>query len=184
MAACDTLISTSIQAVDCNTGAKRGVMRQGYLANRKEIDFSRSSLQEGNMLELITFKSVQGKLRPIYQNGRMPYNGTQQELVEGTFRNTFTNTVQFVMLNHDPVNAFDVIDKLANGEFVVFLKSLERADVWQVFGWHTGLHASAMVRELYSDDTLAGWLITLTEEDAPMSGVFATQEAIDDALAG
>lgn len=184
MAACDILISESIQAVDCNTGAKRGVMRQGYIANRKEIDRARSPLEEGNMLEVITFNGTQGKLYPIYQNGRMPFNGTQQELVEGTFRNTFTNTVQFVMLNHGPVKSFDVIDKLANGEFVVFVKSLERPDVWQVFGWHTGLHASAMVRELYSDDTLAGWLITLTEEDAPMSGVFATQEAIDDALAG
>ena len=184
MAACDTLISERIQAVDCDTGAKRGVMRQGYIANRKEINIARTALLEGNMLEAITFKSAEGTLYPIYQSGRMPFNGTQQELVEGTFHNTFTNTVQFVMLNHNPVKAYDVIDRLANGEFVVFLKSLERPDVWQVFGWHTGLHASAMVRELYSDDTLAGWLITLTEEDAPMSGVFATQEAIDDALAG
>ncbi len=184
MAACDTLISERIQAVDCDTGAKRGVMRQGYIANRKEINIARTALLEGNMLEAITFKSAEGTLYPIYQSGRMPFNGTQQELVEGTFHNTFTNTVQFVMLNHNPVKSYDVIDRLANGEFVVFLKSLERPDVWQVFGWHTGLHASAMVRELYSDDTLAGWLITLTEEDAPMSGVFATQEAIDDALAG
>ena len=65
MAACDTLISERIQAVDCDTGAKRGVMRQGYIANRKEINIARTALLEGNMLEAITFKSAEGTLYPI-----------------------------------------------------------------------------------------------------------------------
>ena len=43
---------------------------------------------------------------------------------------------------------------------------------YQVFGLETGLRASAMIRELYSDDTLSGWLITMTEENAVKGNLF------------
>jgi len=57
-----------------------------------------------------------------------------------------------------------------NGEFVVILQN--NNGTYQVYGIEGGLHASAMVRELYNDDTLSGWLVTMTEENAVKGNLF------------
>ena len=41
-----------------------------------------------------------------------------------------------------------------------------------MYGLEVGLRASAMVRELYNDDTLAGWLVTMTEEGSAKGSLF------------
>ena len=59
---------------------------------------------------------------------------------------------------------------LMNGDFVVILQN--NNGTYQVFGLENGLRASAMVRELYNDDTLSGWLVTMTEESAVKGSLF------------
>lgn len=105
----------------------------------------------------------------IIQGGKTPFTGTQQEMVEGTYQNTITNTVQFVILNQGQTTA-DEIFALMNGEYVVVMQN--NNGTYQVYGLEVGLHASAMVRELYNDDTLAGWLVTMTEEGAVKGNLF------------
>jgi hypothetical protein len=105
----------------------------------------------------------------IVQGGKTPYTGTQQEMAEGTYQNTITNTVQFVILNQGETTA-DQVFALMNGEFVVVLQN--NNNTYQVYGLEAGLHASAMIRELYNDDTLAGWLVTMTEEGAVKGNLF------------
>ena len=105
----------------------------------------------------------------IVQGGKTPFTGTQQEMAEGTYQNTITNTIQFVILNQGTTTASQVF-ALMNGEFVVALQN--NNGTYQVFGLEAGLRASAMIRELYSDDTLSGWLITMTEENAVKGNLF------------
>ena len=54
---------------------------------------------------------------------------------------------------------------------------------YQVFGLEAGLHASAMIREYYNDDTLAGWLVTMTEENAVKGNLFI-ESALYETLKG
>lgn len=164
---CDSLLADDIQGYNCEKPMTKGVNRTGIILNRSDIQLGEVTKQL-NMITAMPLKSGK-KGFTIVQGGKMPFNGTQQEMVEGTYQNTINNTLQFAILNQGDLSTAKVVDALLNGEFVVVLTNNYSATPdysHQVYGLETGLHASAMVRELYNDDTLAGWLVTLLEEGA------------------
>lgn len=170
MALCDFLISADIQGYDCTSPAVKGAKPDGLIINRKDITMSGVTYDAQNPFLITALPLATGKTAyNIIQGGKTPFTGTQQEMVEGTYQNTITNTVQFVILNQGQTTA-DEIFALMNGEYVVVLQN--NNGTYQVYGLEVGLHASAMVRELYNDDTLAGWLVTMTEEGAVKGNLF------------
>jgi hypothetical protein len=170
MALCDYLISADIAGFDCENPMVKGAKADGLIINRKDITMSGVTYDSTNPFKVTALPLATGKTAfDIVQGGKTPFTGTQQELVEGTYQNTITNTVQFVILNQGETTA-DQVFALMNGEFVVVLQN--NNNTYQVFGLEVGLHASAMVRELYNDDTLAGWLVTMTEENAVKGNLF------------
>lgn len=170
MALCDFLISADIQGYDCENPAVKGAKPDGLIINRKDITMSGVTYDSTNPFLITALPLATGKTAyDIIQGGKTPWTGTQQEMVEGTYQNTITNTVQFVILNQGQTTA-DEIFALMNGEYVVVLQN--NNGTYQVYGLEVGLHASAMVRELYNDDTLAGWLVTMTEEGAVKGNLF------------
>ena len=170
MALCDYLISADIAGFDCENPMVKGAKADGLLINRKDITMSGVTYDSTNPFKITALPLATGKTAyDIVQGGKTPYTGTQQEMVEGTYQNTITNTVQFVILNQGETTA-DQVFALMNGEFVVVLQN--NNGTYQVYGLDVGLHASAMVRELYNDDTLAGWLVTMTEENAVKGNLF------------
>lgn len=170
MALCDFLISSNIQGYDCANPMVKGAKADGLLINRADINMASVTYDASHPFLLTALPLKAGKTAyNIKQSGKTPYTGTQQELTEGTYQNTFTNTVQFVVLNQGSTTAEQVF-ALMNGEFVVILQNNNGS--YQVFGLEAGLRASAMVRELYNDDTLAGWLVTMTEEAAVKGNLF------------
>ena len=174
MALCDFLIQRNIAGYDCAGNFQKGVKADGLLINRADIDFSSVGYDDEHPFLLDTMPLKAGKTSyNIVQGGKTPFSGTQQELVEGTYQNTFTNTLQFVILNQGSTTAEQVF-ALMNGEFVVVLQNNNgTAQCYaQVYGLEAGLRASAMVRELYNDDTLSGWLVTMTETDAAKGSIF------------
>lgn len=170
MALCDYLITEDIAGFDCENPMVKGAKADGLLINRKEITMSGVTYDSANPFLVTALPLAAGATAyDIVQGGKTPYTGTQQEMVEGTYQNTFTNTVQFVILNQGETTAKQVF-ALMNGEFVVVLQN--NNGTYQVYGLESGLHSSAMVRELYNDDTLAGWLVTMTEEGATKGNLF------------
>lgn len=170
MALCDFLISSNIQGYDCANPMVKGAKADGLLINRADINMASVAYDASHPFLITALPLKAGKTAyNIKQSGKTPYTGTQQELTEGTYQNTFTNTVQFVVLNQGSTTAEQVF-ALMNGEFVVILQNNNGS--YQVFGLEAGLRASAMVRELYNDDTLAGWLVTMTEEAAVKGNLF------------
>lgn len=175
MALCDFLISADIAGYDCENPMVKGAKADGLIINRKDINMSGVTYDGANPFLVTALPLAVGKTAfDIVQGGKTPYTGTQQELTEGTYQNTFTNTIQFVILNQGTTTAEQVF-ALMNGDFVVILQN--NNGTYQVYGLEAGLRASAMVRELYNDDTLSGWLITMTEENAVKGNLF-----IDSAL--
>ena len=162
MALCDYLITSDIAGYNCASPAVKGAESMGLLINRSDIGTCTIS----NFSVTLTLSCGRKVAYKVYQSGKQPFNGTQQEMVEGTYVNTLTNTVQFVILKQDNVTAEEIF-ALANGEFVAVIP--DKQGNYQVYGAEAGLKCSAAVRELYNDDTLAGWLITLTEEGATRS---------------
>ena len=170
MALCDFLISNDITGYDCSNPMVKGAKPDGLLINRGDINMASVTYDSSDPFTITALPLQSGKVAyDIVQSGKTPYTGTQQELVEGTYQNTFTNTLQFVILNQGTTTAEQVF-ALMNGEFVVVLQN--NNGTYQVFGLEAGLRASAMVRELYNDDTLSGWLVTMTEESAIKGNLF------------
>lgn len=181
MALCDFLISADILGYDCENPMVKGAKADGLIINRKDINFSGVTYDANNPFKVTALPLATGKTAyDIVQGGKTPFTGSQQEMAEGTYQNTITNTVQFVILNQGMTTANQVF-ALMNGEFVVVLQN--NNGTYQVYGLESGLRASAMVRELYNDDTLSGWLVTMTEENAVKGNLFI-DAAIYDTLKG
>ena len=170
MALCDFLITQDITGYDCNRPPQKGVERRGILVNRKDVNygdeywitpFSLDYLHHPLKCETTGYN--------VYQSGKTPFNGTQQEMQEGANANTITNTLQIVVLRQDE-NWAQQLFALMNGEFVAYLQNKDGSV--QIYGYEAGLHCTGAVRELYSDDTLAGWQITFTEEGASKGNIF------------
>lgn len=177
MALCDFLISADIAGYDCENPMVKGAKATGLIINRKDINFNGVTYDLNNPFKVTALPLLSGKAAyDIVQGGKTPFTGSQQEMQEGTYQNTLTNTIQFVILNQGTTTA-DQVFALMNGEFVVVLQN--NNGTYQVFGLEAGLRASAMVRELYSDDTLSGWLVTMTEENAVKGNLFIDSTLYD-----
>lgn len=181
MAVCDYMIKQGISP-SCDDPIVQGVEQRGIIINRDDIDFSATTFNSTrkNVIETIALKSTK-KAYEVIVLGSAPFTGTNTALAAGTYRNTFTNTVSLVILDNGPDVCENVIDGLANGEFVVILenkfKGLQKEEnpgdpAFQVYGWYQGLRASEMTNEKYSEDTDGGWAVSLQETRAPKSGVF------------
>ena len=175
MALCDFLLTNDILGIACDEPVAKGAQKVGILFNRSDID---SATLNDFTFSAITLKCGGKKAYKIIQSGKTPFVGTQQEMQEGTYQNTITNTVQFVILNQGEKPA-EIMFALANGDFVAIIP--DKNNVYQVYGYEGGLKCSTAVRELYNDDTLAGWQVTLVEEGATRGNLFAT-EAIFNSL--
>lgn len=181
MGLCDDVIKREI-TVNCKDPIVPGLESEGVIINRADIDFSASkvSADRSNVLESLVLKQGKKGYKCI-QAGNTPYTGTSVALAVGTYRNTFTNTVNFVVLDNDPDVCSDIIDGLANGTFVVVLENKHKGNAktentgdaaFQVFGWYQGLKAAEITGEKYSEDTDGGWAVSMQETKAPKSGVF------------
>lgn len=168
MALCDFLISSDINGYDCDNPMVKGAEQMGLLINRSDIQ---SYTRSGFNITAMTLKCGGKKAYKITQSGKTPFNGSQQEMVEGTYANSMTNTLQFVILAQDYIVAEEIY-ALANGDFVAIIP--DKNGNYQVYGLECGLKSSAIVRELYNDDTLSGWLVTMTEEGATLGNLFTT----------
>lgn len=178
MALCDFLITQDIKGYDCENPPIKGAESEGLLINRKDIASWRllPNQQFKVKIDMVCGDPV---AYSVTQSGKQPWNGTQQELVEGANANTITNTVQLVVLRQDEEWA-EQLFALMNGEFVAVIP--DKIGNYQVYGLEAGLHCTGAVRELYNDDNLAGWQITFTEEGAIKGSLFLNSKTSYDLL--
>nr|DAJ84903.1 MAG TPA: hypothetical protein [Caudoviricetes sp.] len=192
---CDNLIKKDI-VPSCDDPITPGVEQEGVIANRADIDFSATTFNttRKNVIETLAMKSGKKAYKVVVYGGT-PFTGTNTALATGTYRNTFTNTVNMVILANDPDVCGDIIDGLANGEFVVILenkaKGIQKEEnpgdsAFQVYGFYQGLKAAEISSDKYSEDTDGGWAISLTETKVPKSALFlyktsyeTTQKAVE-----
>lgn len=172
MSNCDFKIATSIMEDACNP-VKKGLKKLGYIANFEDITFTRES--GTNKYSGFTLKTG-ANLYQIYQSGKSPFTGKTSELQAGDYRNTWNKTVPFVILNSGEDVSHNIIDKLANGKFVVILENnfagTSNDNLFEVVGSETGLCASEGNNEAYNESYGGGWSMTLVEENAPSSALY------------
>lgn len=194
---CDFLLAKDI-AASCVDPVVPGFEQEGIIMNRDEIDFGAITFDNDRSNVISQLAMLAGKRAyKVRVLGNTPFTGTGTSFVAGTYQNTFTNTVQFVVLDNGPEVCESIIDALANGRFVMILentfkglnKDTNKGDAaFQIYGYTQGLAASAIENDKYSEDTNGGWLVTMTETKASKSGMFlyktdyATTKAMFDSL--
>lgn len=187
------LCGASIQAhikPDCNNVITPGLEQIGVIINRNDITGYTIDEDLPNTITGITLSSA-AKGHVIYQLGSQPFNGTTVAFEEGSVLNTFTNTCSFVILDNGPAVCKDVVDQIANGEFVVLFKNKfsevdtdgNHTGYWQVMGKERGLKATGIDCDKYSDDTNSGWQITLTETKSTKSAWYFFKDSDSDTTA-
>lgn len=178
---CDFLLSQDIQA-SCTDPITPGLEQEGVIMNRADIDFDAVTYDENRPNVISALAMLSGKRGyKIKVLGNTPFTGTGTSFVAGNYQNTFTHTVQFVVLDNGPDVCKNVIDNLANGKFVIVLensykglnKDTNKGDAaFQIYGFNQGLVASAIENDKYSEDTNGGWLVTMQETKSSNSGMF------------
>lgn len=176
MSTCDQLLKSSI-VENCNEPLTEGVEKVGVIINRADLDLNRLAIN-GNTIETLPLKP-EAKVFEIYQRNNA-FTGTNSAAVVGTYRNSTTHQVNFVIFDNGADVSQHIIDPLFNGEFVILLenkykglqKTKKGSSAFQVYGLHTGLKLSAATQEKYSEETGSGWNVTMEETRAPKSGIF------------
>lgn len=182
---CEYLIASDITA-NCSSLIRPGVQPIGYIINKGDID---SVVESDGIVTSITLKTGKNAYQ-IQQVGQQPFNGTSIELQEGDYVNTFNKVVSFVILDNSPSVSKDIVEPLANGEFVVILENKYNVaasrNAFEIIGLETGAKATAISQNKY--ENLSAWSVELTESETPVANKFvwstdyATTKAAIEAL--
>lgn len=188
---CDFELAQGITP-DCDNPQVRGMERDAVIINFADIDRGALVRDASNAAIVKTLALKTGKKGyQVMQIGATPYNGTNTAMAAGTYRNKFTKTVSFAILDHCPDTTKNVVDNLANGVFVMVVKNNSAGSDgkgrYEIYGLDGGLRSTEMPRDPNSEETDGAWVATL-QETAPTSGTFlfdtdeATTEAAFQAL--
>lgn len=179
---CDYQLAADL-AADCSVKTVKGIKNHGYIMNFNDIDFDATTWDEENpnIVSALVMKTGKKAYR-MYVPGKNAYTGTKKSMSAGNYRNRFNKDVSVVILDNGPDVCHNIIDQLANGQFVIVLENkfqgADKKNTFEVYGLEAGLSATALDDDKYSDDTEGGWLATLQEENAPTSGIFLFSESL------
>ena len=176
MGLCDEILKKAI-AIDCENPITKGLEANGVIINRQDVDFAATVLDatRKNIIKTLVLKTGK-KGYEVYCPGSTPFTGTKISLEKGTYKNTWTVDLPLVVLDNGPEVCEDIIEGLANGEYVVILRNKHKGSdgnaEYQVYGYYQGLRAETIENDKYSEDTDGGWSVALKETGAPKAGMF------------
>ena len=182
MEACDFHLATDISA-DCKNMSVKGLGNKGWIMNFDDVDREATTFDTTNPSILTALILGTGaKAYRIFVPGKTPFTGTNKALVAGTYVNNWTKQVNLVILNEGPDVTTGIVDKLANGRFIVVLENKTGGAggkaTYEVYGYEAGLTASAITNDKYSEETNGGYAATLEEVGANKSGLFLYSESL------
>lgn len=154
-----------------------GFERVGIIMNRGDIDWNAVTIASGTTNVVGTFALNNGATGfKVLQYGTKPFNGTKKSGVsKEAAPGKMTKTVQFFVPDREPTVDENFIDALLNGEFVMILETKDKGSrndaAFEFFGFHNGLHFTAIEQDNYGDYG-SGWLVTMEETEAPASSMY------------
>lgn len=176
MGLCDEILKKAI-TIDCDNPITKGLEANGVIINRQDIDFAATVFDatRKNIIKTLVLKTGK-KGYEVYCPGSTPFTGTKTSLEKGTYKNKWTTDLPLVVLDNSPEVCEDIIEGLANGEYVVILRNKHKGSdgnaEYQVYGYYQGLRAETIENDKYSEDTDGGWSVALKETGAPKAGMF------------
>lgn len=176
MGACDSLIKKDI-AANCGSVFTKGMEPNGVIINRQDIETGSTVFDTTRKAIVKTLVLKTGKKGyEVWCGGATPFTGVKTSMAKGTYKNKFDNDVPLVVLDNDPEVTEDIIEGLANGEFVVILRNKHKGATgnaeYQMYGYYQGLRAETIENDKYSEETDGGWSIALKEVGSPKAALF------------
>ena len=152
-------------ASDCTKPRIKGYESIGLIFRKKDVETFIVDATNSRIIKNLTFPAAPAKSVGIIYNPRQSpahFNGTKTEFQLES--NQFKKTVQFYYEGIGGANSYNVVEPLKNmNDYVIILERKDkRGDgSYQVFGWESGLTATAQV---YDEET-GYWLITMECEE-------------------
>lgn len=178
---CESIIRKDIE-VSCTDPIVSGIEPNAVIIPRSFIDFGTVTFNATRKNVIESLPLIAGKKGyKVFVAGAKPFGGSKTAMTKGTYRNSFDNDFQIVVLDNDPDVCADIIDGLANGRYVVVFenthKNVNKAttpgdSAFQIFGYYQGLTAETIENDKYSEETEGGWTVLLKETKSPVSGLF------------
>lgn len=187
---CEDLAFIDNIGVECNLA--KGYESTGYIIEKSKLKSYTTDADNKTLLTALTVEEG-SKFKYIGQL-KNAFSDTTVSLNQGTYRNSFTNTVSFKVFDNS-AEITKVINGLANGEYVMVLEQkfkdhtievggedVDHHSTYRVFGLEQGLSASAIDQDNYSDDQGCGWSVSLEEVGSSSAAYYLVKEAFTEAL--
>lgn len=176
---CELLIYHGIIA-DCDRRSKKGLGQRLWLIPLEWID-KENTVMDHKVITKLAFSSEapEGKeFYPVEMSGKTPFSGAKKSLVVGTYFNSWTTELPMKILKHDDDVTVGFVDPIIRGgRYVAIVENITRGGengeaTFELYGYQSGLQASEAEHDLYSDDTLGGWAVTLKEDESTVSSYY------------
>lgn len=176
-----------IENIGVNCSLAKGYESLGWVIKRSDIDYSASTLTGNVVMNLALKENAKFKYIGQLKNG---FQETVSSFESGMYRNTFTNTVSFVIWQNDADSAAN-IDALSNGDYVFVLEQKQKSkftdtteskvSTYRIFGWDNGAQMASADNDNYSEDYLSGFKVSFTETAATHSALYLASDQKTDA---
>ena len=160
---------------DCTEVLGKGLEQDAYIVDRAFIDYP-SCTQTDNIVSAIAL--LTGKQAYKVHTRRVdPFTGAKDSGKQTNFGTSIERSFPLVIEGRNPDNA-KLIDQLRDGKYVIIAEktpkstSIATDKAFIVYGWEQGLTFSTSEHDPYSDDSNGGWVVTMTEKDAPSTMIF------------
>lgn len=167
MSICDVKIAHDISS-NCTNPLFAGKMRKAYIINYED---RATYTATDNVVSALTL-AAGAKAYAVEVNTKNPYNGTNTAMNEGDMLNDFTHNLTFHVPNDGATFRKNIVDKLANGKFIVIVENkwtgTSGDNQFQIYGWDKGLEAGG--GDFTEDAENGGWTFTLQEVNVARSG--------------
>lgn len=152
--------------LDCDNLPAAGLETYAVLINYDDVSAIAYDEVNPEVITGITLKPDKKGYR-VQQQGES-FNGTNWEVVEGTYTNGFRHTLAFVVLDKSP-EAKEAINKIVNGKFIAVIQNSESPDeaVFEVLGVKTGLKTPTGTRDYVTEETAGAASMTIASGIEP-----------------
>ena len=170
MSTCDKLITKDLEA-RCSNPLVQGFESVGYIIRKADI---KEYTMTGRIVSAITLNTGCKATRVVVKT-KKPYDGSQTEMAAGDNRNTYTKTINFLVLD-DGEDVADAMEALKDEAFVFInervFKAGDEKHAFEVVGLEQGARAASQLNNPNDDATEGGWSVSETEEKCEKARIY------------
>lgn len=179
-----------IRGIDCVNKIIPGIKPNAYIFNHDDIDLANTEMADGTITKLVL---KEGKFAFRVESLDNGFSATQS-FSQGTFFNGFIHSITLRIFDNTPrIKKF--VDSISQARIVAVIENnyikfqptapdIKGDNVFEVYGFHTGLRTTESSRDTQDADTKGAYVITFSTEDSASEPTTPRFLFIDDGGSG